>query len=146
MWGTIPEQRPKDFEDQPTAPVNYPNLAAFTRRVVRDAIGLGVILACQMAGIVLQRMAGGPVPASIYGMAILLLLLAADILPQEPVQAAASDLLLILPALFVPLFVAPLSDPHFWANGGLVALIAAGVVAPFVMIVIGRLAAWMVRS
>ena len=165
MFGVIPDRRDsangddegfthhgddrgrKSEFDAPSSPQAkiWNGLRAIGRRVLRDAIGLAIIVACLKAGTTVQTVFGEPIPGSILGMGLLLLLLAARVLPEKAVQGASADLLFILPALFVPLYVAPLSDGGFWRHVGISLLPAALGGAVLMLLVTGGVARRVVR-
>ena len=62
----------------------------------------GIILAITFAGEVLKGLLPLPIPVSIYGLLLMLVLLITGILPQEAVQDAGKFLIEIMPVLFVP--------------------------------------------
>ena len=62
---------------------------------------LGVILAFSVLGELLQHLLPFSIPASVYGMVLLFLALAAKLLPKDAVKGTGSFLVSILPLLFV---------------------------------------------
>lgn len=62
----------------------------------------GTILAITFAGEVLKGLLPLPIPVSIYGLLLMLVLLITGILPLEAVQDAGKFLIEIMPVLFVP--------------------------------------------
>lgn len=62
----------------------------------------GIILAITFAGEVLKGLLPLPIPVSIYGLLLMLVLLVTGILPLEAVQDAGKFLIEIMPVLFVP--------------------------------------------
>ena len=64
-----------------------------------------LIAAVSFAGELLRAMLPFPIPGSVYGMVLLLLLLCLKIIRLEWVETAAEYLVAILPALFVPSLV-----------------------------------------
>ncbi len=63
---------------------------------------LFIILSISFAGELLNRFIPIPVPASIYGMGIMLLLLGTRILKVESVRDTAKYLIEIMPCMFIP--------------------------------------------
>ncbi len=86
--------------------------------LAHSGAGLAVIVACLEGGIVLQQRLSLPVPGNVLGMVLLLGLLQAGIVPDAWVRGPCTWLLLLLPALFVPIYVMPVSDPVFWSRYG----------------------------
>jgi holin-like protein len=115
------------------------------RRLLAGLAGLAVIIACLEAGIATQRMLGMPIPGSVLGMGLLLVFLWTGAVPEGLLSWASGWLLLLLPALFVPIYVVPLADPHFWARCSEVFLPTAIVGAAITLSVVGWLARRMVR-
>lgn len=62
----------------------------------------GIILGISFIGEVLKYFIPLPVPASIYGLIILLILLAAGILKVEMVEDVSGFLIKIMPLMFIP--------------------------------------------
>ena len=62
----------------------------------------GLILAITFAGEVLKALLPLPIPASIYGMVIMLVGLVSGLLRLEDVQDVGDFLIEIMPILFVP--------------------------------------------
>lgn len=107
--------------------------------------GLAVIVGCLEAGIAIQGGLNAPIPGSVLGMLLLLLLLGTGVVRQELVVRASGWLLSLLPALFVPLYVLCFADPQFWAGHGAAFLPAAAVAAAVTLMAIGGLAIWGAR-
>ena len=63
---------------------------------------LGIILAVSFAGEGIHRIVPLPVPASIYGIVLLFLLLESGRLPLSAVKESSAFLLQIMPLLFIP--------------------------------------------
>ena len=63
---------------------------------------LFIILSISFVGELLNRFVPIPVPASIYGMGIMLLLLGTKILKVESVRDTAKYLIEIMPCMFIP--------------------------------------------
>jgi len=61
-----------------------------------------VILAVTCVGEILKYLLPLPVPASIYGLVLMLLLLVTGIVKLDHVQSAASFLIEIMPVMFIP--------------------------------------------
>ena len=63
---------------------------------------LGIILAISFAGEVLNRVIPLPVPASIYGMAILFTALCTGVIKLQAVRETGKFLISLLPLMFIP--------------------------------------------
>ncbi|MGN1122067.1 MAG: CidA/LrgA family protein [Eubacteriales bacterium] len=62
----------------------------------------GIILAVSFVGELFNRLLPLPVPASIYGIVLLFLLLVTGVLPLGAVREAGSFLIAIMPVMFIP--------------------------------------------
>lgn len=72
---------------------------------------LFIILSISFVGELLNRFVPIPVPASIYGMGIMLLLLGTKILKVESVRDTAKHLIEIMPCMFIPAGVGLMTKP-----------------------------------
>lgn len=70
----------------------------------------GIILGVTFAGELLRAVLPFPIPVSIYGLLLLLFLLATHILPLSAVQDTGKFLIEIMPVLFVPAAVGLLDN------------------------------------
>lgn len=98
----------------------------------------GIILAVTFAGEMLKSLLPLPIPASIYGLLLLLLLLTTGILPLEAVQDAGKFLIEIMPVLFVPAAVGLLDSWPALQAVLLPTAVITAVTTIFVMAVTGR--------
>jgi holin-like protein len=126
-----------------TRAVQEPRCAPFgaepaTTRLSRYLVGAVIILLCLGAGTFVADRMSGEVSGNVIGMVILLVLLRLRIVSAGAVRDASAALLSVLPILFVPLYVAPVSDASFWAQYGplLLPAVAAG---SALIIIIARL-------
>jgi holin-like protein len=94
-------------------------------RVIHATIGITAIIACLEGGICIQQHLRISVPGSVLGMVLLLVLLQCELVSDDWIRDPCTWLLLLLPALFVPIYVVPLSDPAFWRCYGTTLLPAA---------------------
>ena len=98
---------------------------------------VGVILAVSLAGEILHAVIPLPVPASIYGLLLMLLCLRLRVIRLEHVDGAGSFLLEILPLLFVPPAVGLMATWEQLSMILLPAIAAVLLVTPFVMVSTG---------
>ncbi len=63
---------------------------------------LAIILAVTLAAELIRYLVPLPIPAGIYGLVLLFLLLAAHILPLEAVKDTAGFLVSVMPLMFIP--------------------------------------------
>ena len=104
------------------------------------AIILGVTLAAEMLHAILPL----PVPASIYGMVLMLVLLMTGLIKLDKVKRAGSFLLEIMPVVFIPA-VAGLMEIVLDMKGALLPIAAVIVLTTvIVMAVTGRTAQWII--
>ena len=92
-----------------------------------------IILAISLAGELLNRLIPLPVPASIYGMAILFTALCTGVIKVSAVKEAGMFLISMLPVMFVPAAVG-LLDSWETMQGFLTALIAITLVSTVTVI------------
>ena len=115
------------------------------RGIVADCAGAIAIIICLEIGNQLQQAVDIPIPGSVIGMGMLLLLLGMGFLKEEWLIRASGWLLLLLPALFVPLYVVPLADPKFWFRFSETFLPAAAIGAAATLSIVGLIARRMTR-
>ncbi len=106
----------------------------------------GVILAVSLAGEALHALVPLPIPASIYGLLLMLLLLCLRVVRLEHVEGAGNFLLELLPLLFVPPVVGLMSAWSELSRMLLPALAAVLIVTPLVMAATGRATQAIIRG
>jgi holin-like protein len=104
-----------------------------------------VIISVSFAGEILNAILPFPVPASIYGMAILFLLLKSGALKISQVKDASDFLLSVMPVMFVPSSVALMTSAEILKKFGVQFFVIAVVTTFSVMIVTGRTAQFLIR-
>ena len=107
------------------------------------AIGLAILLAAQLIGEVIVRLAGVPVPGPVVGM--VLVVVGLEFWPglREAIEPTATTLLTVLTLLFVPAgvgVVGHLDMPALELMGILVALVGSTVAA---IVVAARVFGWL---
>lgn len=102
-------------------------------------IGLTLIFACQLAGEVLVRLLGLPVPGPVLGMVLLLAGLVAGGGPSEGLRTAGYGLLRYLPLFFVPAGVGLVTHGERLASDRLPLLAGIVVSTLATMVVVGWL-------
>jgi len=90
-------------------------------RVIQRSVWLqlGIVVACWLAGEVLARAVGLPIPGAILGLAIMLVLLARRRLSAVSMRRGAEWLLADMLLFFVPAVLAVLNYPEFLGLTGL---------------------------
>ncbi|MBQ2650578.1 MAG: CidA/LrgA family protein [Clostridia bacterium] len=100
---------------------------------------LCIIMAVAFAGEVLKALLPFPIPASIYGLVLMLVLLISKVLPLSAVEETADFLVSIMPVMFIPAAVG-LLDAWVDLKPVLVPVTAIMVLTTvIVMVVTGRL-------
>lgn len=105
----------------------------------------GIILAVTCVGEVLNYVLPLPVPAGIYGLILMLILLMTRIVPLECVKDAGGFLIEIMPLMFIPAAVGLLVT---WEKLQpiLFPALAITIISTFVvMIVTGKVTDWLIR-
>lgn len=105
-----------------------------------------IILAVSLLGEALQQLLPLPVPASIYGLALMFLALRLKLLPLAAVEQTADFLVEIMPVMFIPAAVGLLESWPALRTMLLPALAAVIVVTPCVMGATGRAAQAVLRA
>ena len=103
-----------------------------------------IILAVTCVGEFLKFLLPFPIPASIYGLLVLLALLCSKVVRLEQVKEAGDFLIQIMPVMFIPA-AAGLLTPWEEIRGMLLPLcVIIPVSTCFVMLVTGKVAGWMI--
>ena len=117
-------------------------LEAIPLRYLRQFL---VILAFSFAGEALRALLPLPIPASVYGLALLLVCLCLGLVKVEQVKSAADFLLEIMPVLFIPSVVG-LMDLWDVLRSVLLPAVVIAVASTFVVLAVtGYTAQWMLR-
>lgn len=105
-----------------------------------------IIFGITMAGELLNSLLPFPVPAGVYGLFILLLLLCSKVLKVEDVSGVGGFLLDIMPLMFIPAGVGLLNSMAE-LKGFIIPLITISLLSTiFVMVVTGHVAQSIIRS
>lgn len=105
-----------------------------------------IILAVSLAGEILNRFIPMPIPASIYGMGIMLFLLMTGILKLDAVKDTARFLIEIMPCMFIPAGVGLITK---WAElkSFLIPIaVTVSITTVIVMVCTGRIAQHIIRN
>ncbi len=105
----------------------------------------GLILAITFAGEVLKALLPLPIPASIYGMVIMLVGLVSGLLRLEDVQDVGDFLIEIMPILFVPAAVGLMDSWGTMKELLLPSVVMLVVVTVLVIVVTGRVTQVLIR-
>ncbi len=93
----------------------------------------GIILAVSLAGEALRAVIPLPIPASIYGLLLMLLCLSLRVIRLDQVESAGELLLKFLPLLFVPAVVGLMASLDMLSSMLLPVAAAVLIVTPLVM-------------
>lgn len=105
----------------------------------------GIILAVTCVGEVLNYILPLPVPAGIYGLILMLILLMTRRLPLESVKEAGGFLIEIMPLMFIPAAVGLLITWEKLQPILFPALVITVISTFVVMIVTGKVTDWLIR-
>ena len=106
----------------------------------------GIIIGISFVGEILHRVIPLPVPASIYGIVLLFILLESKILPIDSVRETGKFLVEIMPVMFIPAAVGLIDSWNLIQNAWLSYLIVTLLSTCVVMVVTGRLTQRGIRS
>lgn len=124
------------------APVSGAIIYAMSNRIV---LVFTILLACQLAGEVITRLLGLPVPGPVLGMVILFVALAIRGHVPDDVGAVSGGLLQNLSLLFVPAGVGVMLHAGVLADNWLVLSVALVASAVVTIAVTGLAMTWMKR-
>lgn len=107
---------------------------------------LGIILSVTLLAELFETILPFPIPASIYGLALMLFLLVTGIVKLKAVKETADFLIEIMPLMFIPA-AAGLIDSYRELDGILVPIVIITVLTTVVvMAVTGKTAQWIICS
>lgn len=104
----------------------------------------GILLVITLAAEGLEKMIPLPIPASIYGLAIMLVLLMSGMMKVDAVKESADFLVEIMPLMFIPAAVGLMDSYHELEGILLPVIIIVVITTVLVMAVTGRCAQWMI--
>lgn len=87
-----------------------------------------------------------PIPGNVLGLFLLLICFRLRLISPRLVEQASSRLLLILPALFIPIYVSAIGQGHLWSQLGWVLFPALLAATAGLWIFIGHLAQYLLRG
>lgn len=105
-----------------------------------------IILGISLVGELLKEQIDLPVPASIYGMAILFICLLTGVIKLEAVRETGKFLIEIMPVMFIPAGVGLLESWGILQPVLLPVSIITVVTSVTVMLATGRIAQWMIQK
>ena len=101
---------------------------------------LGIILSVSFAGEVLARVLPLPIPASVWGLVVMLALLILRVIKPEHIRDTAEYLISLMPLMFVPPTVGLMQSWGLLRDNLLSFVIAVTVITAIVMAVTGLVA------
>ena len=104
-----------------------------TEAIMKYVFQFGIILAVSLAGEALRAVIPLPIPASIYGLLLMLLCLSLRVIRLDQVESAGELLLKFLPLLFVPAVVGLMDSWDVLSSMLLPVAAAVLIVTPLVM-------------
>ncbi len=105
----------------------------------------GIIAAVSFAGEILKSVIPIAVPASVYGMVLMFILLGFKVIKLDMVETAADYLITIMPIMFVPPIVG-LMDSYYEISTVLTKLIVITLITTvFVMVITGTVAQFLIK-
>lgn len=104
----------------------------------------GIILGVSFLGEVLKYLLPLPIPGSIYGLVIMLILLMSKILPLEMVKGAGNFLIDIMAIMFIPAGVGLLTSWNQVKGIWIQLVVIIVVTTVLVMAVTGRITQWVI--
>lgn len=105
---------------------------------------LGIILVITWVAELLEELLPLPVPASIYGLIIMFVLLVSGVVKPGAVKETADFLIEIMPLMFIPSAVGLVDSYHALDNILIPVIIVIIVTTIVVMAVTGRCAQWVI--
>lgn len=106
----------------------------------------GIILTVTFLGEVLKYMIPLPIPASIYGLVLMLAALKMKLIPLKSVQSAGNFLIEIMPIMFIPAAVGLLTSWDDLKSIFLPVIIITLVSTVMVMAVVGRVTQFVIHT
>lgn len=106
---------------------------------------LAIILAISLAGEMLSSVLPLPIPASIYGIVILFVLLVSRVLHVDDIRETSSFLIAFMSMLFIPAGVGLMTSFPLLAENLLAYVVITAVSTVVVMVVTGRAAQAVIR-
>ena len=109
-------------------------------------VQLGIITGISFVAELLHALLPLPVPASVYGLLLLLVLLLTGVIKEEHIRESADFLISIMPFFFVPPSVALMTSFESMRGSIWKLLVMCVVSTVVVMAVTGSIAQWIVRA
>lgn len=115
------------------------------KRAKRLIISFAILFVISFIGETLHAYIPLPIPASVYGVLLLFLLLAGKVIPLEWVESGADLLILIMPLLFVPSVVKLVTLKSLIIENLIPLLLIILISSIVVMVVTGKVSQWMIE-
>jgi holin-like protein len=115
------------------------------RRFIELPVGLAILTLCMLAGEQLRSCLHLIIPANLVGLFVLLLCFSLRVVPPQLIEAAAKQLLYVMPALFIPAFVSAICQDQLWSRLGWLLLPALLITTAGLWMFVGHLAQHLLR-
>ena len=115
------------------------------KRVKRLMISFAILFVISLIGEILHAYIPLPVPASVYGVLLLFLLLVGKVIPLEWVESGADLLIFIMPLLFVPSVVKLVTLKSLIIENLIPLLVIIVISSIVVMVVTGKVSQWIIE-
>lgn len=115
------------------------------KRVKRLIVSFAILFAISLIGETLHAYIPLPIPASVYGVLLLFLLLAGKVIPLEWVESGADLLIFIMPLLFVPSVVKLVTLKSLIIENLIPLLLIILISSIVVMVVTGKVSQWIIE-
>ena len=101
-------------------------------RLVELLVGFSVLVLGLLAGEQVKTWLHLPVPGNVLGLFFLLLCFRLRLLPPQLIEKAASQVLYVLPSLFIPIYVSAIGQGQLWSQ-------MSWILVPMLLLVTGGL-------
>lgn len=115
------------------------------KRVKRLIVSFAILFVISFIGEILHAYIPLPVPASVYGVILLFMLLAGKVIPLDWVESGADVFIFIMPLLFVPSVVKLVTLKTLIMENLIPLLLIIIISSVVVMAVTGRVSQWMIE-
>jgi len=110
---------------------------------IKLPVGFSVLVLSVAAGEQIKSWLHLPIPGNVLGLSILVLCFRLRLIQPALIKEAASRLLYLLPALFIPVFVSAVGSDQLWSRRGWIFLPALLAATASLWIFVGHLAQYL---
>ena len=119
---------------------------AWRRFLIELLLGFSVLVLGLLAGDQVKMWLHLPVPGNVLGLFFLLLSFRLRLLPPQLIAKAANQVLSVLPALFIPIYVSAIGQGQLWSQMSWILVSALLLVTAGLWIFVGHLAQKLLRQ